>query len=71
MDLKKHWDNVAEEILNRESNKHLVGYDSVLDSYIRRKFENVFRKLDIFENSIMEIGSGVGGNLFICKEKRF
>ena len=69
MDLKKHWDNVAEEILNRKTNKHLVGYDSVLDIYIRRRFEKVFRKLDIFKNTILEIGSGVGGNLAICEEK--
>ncbi len=69
MDLKKHWDNVAEEIQNRQSNYNLVGYESVLDSYIRKRFEKVFRKLNIFENSIIEIGSGVGANLVICEEK--
>ena len=69
MDLKKHWNNVAEEINKRERNQFLVGYDSVLDQYIRGEFEKIFRKLDIFKSSILEVGSGAGANLEICLEK--
>lgn len=51
---------------SRDSNNLIAGYDSVLDRYIRKEFETVFYKKDIFRDSILEIGSGSGINLEIC-----
>lgn len=66
MDLKEYWNSVAEKMQKRDSNNLLVGYDSVLDRYIRNEFEKVFCQQDIFKSSILEIGSGSGINLEIC-----
>ena len=48
MDLKKHWNNVAEQIIKRDGDTLLVGYDNVLDRYIRNKFEEIFNYINFF-----------------------
>ena len=67
MDLKKHSNSVAEEIDKRKAIS-FWWFDSVLDQYIRGEFEEIFRNLDIFKSSILEVGSGAGANLEICIE---
>jgi ubiquinone/menaquinone biosynthesis C-methylase UbiE len=60
---ENYWDNVAGEIASREDLTIIAGDDEPYYRYKRKRFLDLFRTLDFSGKSVLEIGSGPGGNL--------
>jgi ubiquinone/menaquinone biosynthesis C-methylase UbiE len=58
-----YWDTVAENIKARENLKIIAGDDEPYYHYKRRRFLNLLNTIDFTDKTILEIGSGPGGNL--------
>src|SRR5256885_15211933 len=64
-----YWDNVAQHINNRNDLKVIAGDDEPYYRYKRKLFIALFDQLDFTNKSVLEVGSGPGGNLKILSEK--
>ena len=69
LDMKKHydpetyWDAVAENIDSRQDLKIIAGDDEPYYRYKRRRFLELIDSIDFSGKTVLEIGSGPGGNL--------
>src|SRR6478736_262006 len=64
-----YWDNVAQEIGGREDLQIIAGDDEPYYRYKRKLFLQLFDTLDFKNKSVLEIGSGPGGNLHHLLQK--
>ena len=62
-DREAYWDKVAEEISSRNDLKIIAGDDEPYYRYKRKLFLQLFDTVDCSNKSVLEIGSGPGGNL--------
>lgn len=62
-DPEKYWSEVAKRIKRRRDNPTVAGDDSPYYQYKREKFLELFRTIDFEHKSVLEFGSGPGGNL--------
>jgi len=69
-EVRSHWNDVADAIHKRNSGSQLAGYDSLLDRYTRSKFLKIFKKIDVSNKIVMEVGSGSGLNLKVLDEAK-
>ena len=61
---EKYWSEVSKEIKNRENGKNIIaGDDEPYYRYKRRKFLELLKEVDFSNASVLEIGSGPGGNV--------
>lgn len=60
---EKYWSEVAKRIKRRQDNPTLAGDDSPYYQYKREKFLELFRTIDFEYKTVLEFGSGPGGNL--------
>ena len=58
-----YWDKVASEIASRSDLKIIAGDDEPYYRYKRRRFLNLLDSVDFRDKTVLEIGSGPGGNL--------
>ena len=58
-----YWDNVAETISSRQDVKIIAGDDEPYYRYKRRRFLDLFNTIDFSNKTVLELGSGPGGNL--------
>jgi ubiquinone/menaquinone biosynthesis C-methylase UbiE len=58
-----YWDNVAENIHSRKDLKTIAGDDEPYYRYKRRRFLELINSIDFSDKTVLEIGSGPGGNL--------
>jgi SAM-dependent methyltransferase len=66
---EKYWDEVAEQISSRKDLKIIAGDDEPYYRYKRSRFLKLFNGLDFTGKSVLEIGSGPGGNLEVVYSK--
>ncbi len=66
---EKYWSEVAEQVNLRKVGNVVAGDDEPYYIYKREKFLNLFHQLSFSGKSIMELGSGPGGNLALLEEK--
>lgn len=67
---EKYWSEVADRILEREGGNVVAGDDEPYYRYKRARFLEMLQSLDFQGKSVMELGSGPGGNLnFISQFK--
>jgi ubiquinone/menaquinone biosynthesis C-methylase UbiE len=64
-----YWDKVAQEIGSREDLKIIAGDDEPYYRYKRKLFLQLFDTIDFSNKSVLEIGSGPGGNLHHLSQK--
>lgn len=64
-----YWDTVAENISSREDLKIIAGDDEPYYRYKRRRFLESLHTIDFSGKTVLEVGSGPGGNLAIIYEK--
>ncbi|MGZ5221305.1 MAG: class I SAM-dependent methyltransferase [Chitinophagaceae bacterium] len=64
-----YWDNVAENIQSREDLRIIAGDDEPYYRYKRRRFLELLNTIDFSGKTILEIGSGPGGNLDFISNK--
>jgi len=65
-----YWTKVAERIQNREGKNIIAGDDEPYYRYKRNRFLEMMSSIDFQNKSVLEIGSGPGGNLeFISKKE--
>jgi len=64
-----YWDKVAREIGSREEVKTIAGDDEPYYRYKRALFLKLFDTIDFRNRSVLEIGSGPGGNLDYLTKK--
>jgi len=64
-----YWDNVAQHINSRNDLKVIAGDDEPYYRYKRRSFLKLFDQIDFNNKSVLEIGSGPGGNLELLSKK--
>jgi ubiquinone/menaquinone biosynthesis C-methylase UbiE len=62
-DPELYWDNVAQHINERPDQKIIAGDDEPYYRYKRELFLEWLDKIDFANKSVLEIGSGPGGNL--------
>lgn len=60
---EEYWSDVAKKIGSRDGHNVLAGDDSPFYRYKREKFLDLLGDTDIAGKSIMELGSGPGGNI--------
>jgi SAM-dependent methyltransferase len=58
-----YWDQVAMEIADRKKLKIIAGDDEPYYRYKRKKFLQLLDKMNVEGRTILEVGSGPGGNL--------
>ena len=58
-----YWDTVAENIYSRKGLKTIAGDDEPYYRYKRRRFLELLNTINFSDKSVLEIGSGPGGNL--------
>ncbi len=58
-----YWSDVAQRILEREDKNVIAGDDEPYYRYKREKFLQMLHEVDFKGKSVMELGSGPGGNL--------
>ena len=58
-----YWDTVAENISSRQDLKIIAGDDEPYYRYKRRRFLELLATIDFSNKTVLEIGSGPGGNL--------
>lgn len=66
---ENYWDKVAEQISSRNDLKIIAGDDEHYYRYKRERFLELFETLDFKNKSVLEIGSGPGGNLNVVYSK--
>ena len=64
-----YWDKVAEEISSRDDLKIIAGDDEPYYRYKRKLFLRLFDTIDFKNKTVLEIGSGPGGNLDFLTHK--
>lgn len=64
-----YWDTVAENISSRQDLKIIAGDDEPYYRYKRRRFLELLHSIDFSGKTVLEVGSGPGGNLAIIYEK--
>jgi hypothetical protein len=57
-----YWDNVAENISFRQDLKIIAGDDEPYYRYKRRRFLELLDSINFSDKTVLEIGSGPGGN---------
>lgn len=67
--LETYWDAVAENISSRQDLKLIAGDDEPYYRYKRRRFLELLHTLDFYNKTVLEVGSGPGGNLAFIYEK--
>lgn len=60
---EKYWSEVAERIDSRGDYNFLAGDDTPFYRYKRKRFLDLFHKIDFKDKAVLEIGCGPGGNL--------
>ncbi|MBY0477432.1 MAG: class I SAM-dependent methyltransferase [Chitinophagaceae bacterium] len=65
-----YWDEVAKHISERKDIKLIAGDDEPFYRYKRNKFLTLLDEMDIKDKSVLEIGSGPGGNLKYLLNKK-
>lgn len=60
---EKYWDEVAANIASREYLNIIAGDDEPYYRYKRKRFLQLLNKIDFSGKTVLEIGSGPGGNL--------
>ncbi|PSR55669.1 hypothetical protein AHMF7605_20250 [Adhaeribacter arboris] len=65
---EKYWSKVAQEITKRNKGNVIAGDDEPYYVYKRQQFLKLFHKLDFKGKSVMELGSGPGGNLKVVAQ---
>ncbi|RDC63333.1 class I SAM-dependent methyltransferase [Adhaeribacter pallidiroseus] len=60
---EKYWSKVAQEIARRNNGNVIAGDDEPYYAYKRQQFLKVFNKINFRGKSVLELGSGPGGNL--------
>jgi ubiquinone/menaquinone biosynthesis C-methylase UbiE len=63
-----YWDDVAKHIREREGSNLIAGDDEPYYRYKRSLFLQLFSGLQVRDRSVLEIGSGPGGNLLQLKQ---
>lgn len=58
-----YWDTVAENINARQGLKLIAGDDEPYYRYKRRRFLELLNTINFADKTVLEIGSGPGGNL--------
>lgn len=58
-----YWSEVAKRIKGRKGKNVIAGDDEPYYRYKRKRFLDLFHEIDFSEKTILEIGSGPGGNL--------
>jgi ubiquinone/menaquinone biosynthesis C-methylase UbiE len=58
-----YWNEVARRISKREGNQLIAGDDEPYYRYKRKKFLDLFHRIDFHKKKVLELGSGPGGNL--------
>ena len=58
-----YWDTVAENIYSRKGLKTIAGDDEPYYRYKRRRFLELLNTINFADKTVLEIGSGPGGNL--------
>lgn len=66
---ENYWDNVGKSIGSRQDTNIIAGDDEPYYRYKRRLFLDIFSKIDFTDKSVLEIGSGPGGNLDFLSHK--
>lgn len=61
--LLSHWETVASHIAERGATSFVAGDDTPFTRYLRSIFLRRFRMIDFSARTILEVGSGPGGNL--------
>jgi ubiquinone/menaquinone biosynthesis C-methylase UbiE len=64
-----YWDEVAQQISDRPDNNIIAGDDEPYYRYKRKLFLRWLDLVDLSEKSVLEIGSGPGGNLVYLSTK--
>jgi ubiquinone/menaquinone biosynthesis C-methylase UbiE len=64
-----YWDKVAGNISERDDVKFIAGDDEPYYRYKRKRFIELLDRLDLKGKSVLEIGSGPGGNLLHLSTK--
>ncbi|QNF34653.1 class I SAM-dependent methyltransferase [Adhaeribacter swui] len=60
---EKYWSKVAQEIAKRNNGNVIAGDDEPYYEYKRQQFLKVFNQINFRGKSVLELGSGPGGNL--------
>jgi ubiquinone/menaquinone biosynthesis C-methylase UbiE len=68
-DREKYWDEVAENITSRTDLRIIAGDDEPYYRYKRKKFLELLDSLNFKGKTVLEIGSGPGGNLEFIHNK--
>jgi SAM-dependent methyltransferase len=66
---EQYWDEVAENISSRKDLKIIAGDDEPYYRYKRKRFLELLRTLDFKNKTVLEIGSGPGGNLAVIQTR--
>ena len=66
---ESYWDQVAHEIGSRRELKLIAGDDEPYYRYKRAKFLQLLNRLDVTGKTVLEVGSGPGGNLDVLSRK--
>lgn len=61
---EKYWTEVGERIGSREDDNVIAGDDEPYYRYKRVEFLKMLLEIDVKDKSVLEIGSGPGGNLY-------
>lgn len=64
-----YWNAVAENISSRQDLKIIAGDDEPYYRYKRRRFLELLNTINFSDKTVLEIGSGPGGNLAFIYEK--
>jgi ubiquinone/menaquinone biosynthesis C-methylase UbiE len=67
--IEDYWDNVARNIAVRKDLRVIAGEDDPFYRYKRQLFLRLFDRLDFSGKTVLEIGSGPGGNLLHAHDK--
>src|SRR5690625_4683705 len=68
---EKYWTEVAKRIREREDGHNIIaGDDEPYYRYKRERFLNLLDSIDVAGKSVLEIGSGPGGNLLELFRKK-
>jgi len=68
-EVEGYWDNVARNIAARKGLRVIAGEDDPFYRYKRQLFLRLFDRLDFAGKTVLEIGSGPGGNVLHAHDK--
>jgi ubiquinone/menaquinone biosynthesis C-methylase UbiE len=66
---EQYWDQVAQKIGARKGRNVIAGDDEPYYRYKRKLFLRLFHRINFHQKSVLEIGSGPGGNLELLTRK--